>query len=61
MNNIKKNSRGLRAELKFYDDFMFDKEEFDKVIGAFANIPEKYIAPCDSLLYESSAWKEGDE
>lgn len=61
MNNIKKNSRGLRAELKFYDDFMVDKEEFDKVIEAFANIPEKYIVPYDTLLYMSSALKEGDE
>lgn len=60
-NNIKKNSRELRAELKVYDDFMIDKEEFDKVIEAFANIPEKYIVPYDSLLYASSAWKEGDE
>lgn len=60
-NNIKKNSRGFRAELKFYDDFMFGKEEFDKVIGAFANIPEKYIVPYDSLLYASSAWKDGEE
>ena len=60
-NNIKKNSRGLRTELKFYDDFMVDKEEFDKVIEAFANIPEKYIAPYDSLLYASSAWKDGEE
>lgn len=60
-NNIKKNSRGLRAELKVYDDFIADKKEFDKVIEAFANIPEKYIVPYDSLLYASSAWKEGDE
>lgn len=60
-NNIKKNSRGLRAELKVYDGFMVDKEEFDKVIEAFTNIPEKYIVPYDSLLYLSSAWKEGDE
>ena len=59
--NIKKNSRGLRAELKVYDDFMVDKEEYDKVIEAFANIPEKYIVPYDSLLYASSAWKEGEE
>lgn len=59
--NIKKNSRGLRAELKVYDDFMFDKEEIDKVIEAFANIPEKYILPYDSLLYATSAWKEGGE
>ena len=58
--NIKKNSRGLR-ELKVYDDFMVDKEEYDKVIEAFANIPEKYIVPYDSLLYASSALKEGDE
>lgn len=58
-NNIKKNSRGLRAELKIYDDFVVDKEEFDKVIEAFANIPEKYIVLYDSLLYASSAWKEG--
>lgn len=61
MNNIKKNSRELRAELKFYDDFMVDKEEFNKVIEAFANIPEKYIVPYDSLLYVSSAWKDGEE
>ena len=60
-NNIKKNSRELRAELKVYDDFMIDKEEFDKVIEAFANIPEKYIVPYDSLLYASSAWKDGEE
>lgn len=60
-NNIKKNSRGLGAELKVYDDFMVDKEEFDKVIKAFANIPEKYIVPYDSLLYASSAWKDGEE
>ena len=60
-NNIKKNSRGLRAELKVYDDFIADKEEFNKVIEAFANIPEKYIVPYDSLLYASSAWKEGRE
>ena len=59
--NIKKNSRGLRAELKVYDDFMVDKEEYDKVIEAFANIPEKYSVPYDSLLYASSALKEGDE
>lgn len=61
MNNIKRNSRELRAELKFYDDFMVDKEEFNKVIEAFANIPEKYVVPYDSLLYVSSAWKDGDE
>ena len=60
-NNIKKNSRGLRAELKVYDDFMVNQEEFDKVIEAFANIPEKYIVPYDSLLYVSSAWKDGEE
>ena len=60
-NNINKNSRGLRAELKVYDDFMVDKEEYDKVIEALANIPEKYIVPYDSLLYASSALKEGDE
>jgi hypothetical protein len=60
-NNIEKNSRGLRAELKVYDDFMVGKEEFDKVIEAFANIPEKYIVPYDSLLYASSAWKDGEE
>lgn len=59
--NIKKNSRGLRSELKVYDDFMVDKEEYDKVIEAFANIPEKYIVPYDSLLYASSAWKDGEE
>ena len=58
-NNIKKISRGLRADLKLYDDFINNKEEFDKVIEAFANIPEKYIMPCDVLLYASSAWKEG--
>lgn len=61
MNIIKKNSRGLRTELKVYDDFIVDKEEFDKVIEAFANIPEKYIVSYDSLLYVSSAWKEGEE
>ncbi len=61
MNNIKKNSRRFRAELKVYDDFMVDKEEFDKVIEAFANIPDKYIVPYDSLLYASSAWKDGEE
>jgi len=60
-NNIKKNPRGLRAELKVYDDFMVNQEEFDKVIEAFANIPEKYIVPYDSLLYVSSAWKDGEE
>lgn len=60
-NNIKKNSRGLRAELKVYDDFMFDKEELNKVIEAFANIPEKYVVPYDSLLCVSSAWKDGEE
>lgn len=60
-NNIEKNSRGLRAELKVYDDFMVDKEEYDKVIEAFANILEKYIVPYDSLLYASSAWKDGEE
>lgn len=60
MNNIKKNSRELRAELKFYDDFMVDKEEFNKVIEAFANIPEKYIVPYEALLYASSAWKDGE-
>lgn len=60
-NNIEKNSRGLRAELKVYDDFMVDKEEFDKVIEAFANISEKYIVPYDSLLYASSALKDGEE
>lgn len=38
-----------------------DKEEFDKVIEAFANIPEKYIVPYDTLLYASSAWKDGEE
>ena len=59
--NIKKNSRGLRAELKVYDNFMVDKEEFDKVIEAFANMPEKYVIPYDSLLYASSAWKDGEE
>ena len=60
-NNIKKNSRGLRAELKVYDDFIADKEEFNKVIEAFANIPEKYIVPYNTLLYASSAWKVGEE
>lgn len=60
-NNIKKNSRGLRTDLKLYDDFIVNKEEFDKVIEAFANIPEKYIAPYDALLYASSIWKEGEE
>lgn len=60
-NNIKKDSRGLRAELKVYDDFIADKEEFNKVIEAFANIPEKYIVPYNTLLYASSAWKVGDE
>ena len=59
--NIKKNSRGLRAELKVYDDFMFNKEEIDKVIEAFANITEKYIVPYNTLLYASSAWKVGEE
>ena len=60
-NIIKKNSRGLRTELKVYDDFIVDKEEFDKVIEAFSNIPEKDIVSYDSLLYVSSAWKEGEE
>ena len=59
--NIKKDSRGLRAELKVYDDFIADKEEFNKVIEAFANIPEKYIVPYNTLLYASSAWKVGEE
>lgn len=59
-NNIKKNSRGLRADLKLYDDFIINKEEFDKFVKAFANIPEKYIVPCDTLLYASSAWKDGE-
>lgn len=59
-NNIKKNSRGLRVDLKLYDDFIINKEEFDKVIEAFANIPEKYIMPYDALLYASSAWKDGE-
>lgn len=58
-NNIKKDLRGLRADLKLYDDFIINKEEFDKVIEAFTNIPEKYIMPCDALLYASSIWKEG--
>ena len=40
---------------------MVDKEEYDKVIEAFANIPEKYIVPYDSFLYASSAWKDGEE
>ena len=57
----KEDSRELRSELKFYDDFMFDKEEFDNVIETFANIPEKYIVPYDALLYVSSAWKDGEE
>lgn len=61
MNNIKKKFERAGAELKVYDDFMVDKEEFNKVIEAFANIPEKYIVPYDSLLYASSAWKEGEE
>ena len=39
---------------------MIDKEEFDKVIEAFTNIPEKYIVPYDSLLYTSSERKEGE-
>ena len=60
-NDIKKDSRVLRTSVKLYDDFMVDKEEFDKIIGAFANIPEKYIVPYETLLYASSAWKEGDE
>ena len=60
-NNIKKDSRGLRSELKLYDDFMIDKEEFDKVIEAFANIPDEYIVQYEPLLYASSAWKDGDE
>ena len=47
--------------MKFYDDFMINKEEFDKVVGAFANIPEKYIVPYEVLLYASSTLKEGDE
>lgn len=59
-NNIKKDSRGLRAELKIYDDFIINKEEFDKVIGAFTNISEKYIMSWDALLYASSAWKDGE-
>lgn len=59
-NDIKKDSRGIRAELKVYDDFIIDKEEFDKVIEAFINIPEKYIVPYDALLYMSSARKEGE-
>ena len=60
-NIIKKNSRGLRTELKVYDDFIVDKEEFNKVIEAFSNIPEKYIVPYNTLLYASSAWKVGEE
>lgn len=59
--NIKKNLRGLRAELKVYDDFMFDKEEIDKVIEAFANIPEKYIVRYDSLFYANYTRKDGEE
>ena len=59
-NNIKENSRGLRADLKLYDDFMLNQEEFNKIIEAFANIPEKYIAPHNALLYMSSARKEGE-
>ena len=47
--------------MKFYDDFIVDKEEFDNIIEAFANIPEKYIVPYEALLYASSAWKDGDE
>ncbi len=54
-----KNLRGLRANLKLYDDFMINQEEFNKIIEAFANIPEKYIAPSNALLYMSSAWREG--
>ena len=57
----KKDSRGLKAELKFYDDFMVDKEEFDNVIETFANISEKYIVPYEALLYASSAWNDGGE
>ena len=57
----KKDPRGLRAELKFYDDFMFDNKEFDNVIETFTNIPEKYIVPYEALLYVSSAWKDGGE
>lgn len=60
-NNTKKDSRGLRARVKFYDDFIVDKEEFDNIIEAFANIPEKDITPYEALLYASSAWKEGEE
>ena len=47
MNNIKKKFERAGAELKVYDDFMVDKEEFNKVIETFANIPEKYIVPYD--------------
>ena len=59
-NDIKKDSRGISAELKVYDDFIIDKEEFDKVIEAFTNIPEKYIVPYDALLYKSSVRKKGE-
>lgn len=55
----KKDSRGLRSELKLYDDLMIDEEEFDKVIEAFANIPDEYIVPYDTLLYATSVRKEG--
>lgn len=57
----KKNSRGLRTKLKVYDDFMIGKEELDKVIKAFANMPKKYIVSCNALLYASSAWEEGEK
>ncbi len=55
-----KNLRGLRADLKLYDDFMINQEEFNKIIEAFANMPKKYIAPHNALLYVSSVWKEGE-
>lgn len=55
-----KNLRGLRADLKLYDDFMINQEEFNKIIEAFANMPKKYIAPYNALLYMSSARKEGE-
>lgn len=57
----KKDSRGLRAKVKFYDDFMVDKEEFDNIIETFANIPEKHIVPYNALLYASSARKDGEK
>ena len=56
----KKDSRGIRASVKIYDDFMVNKEEFDNVIKAF-DMSEKHIVPYNALLYASSAWKEGEE